>query len=214
MRKLSVRKRGQNFILVGAQDTALWVWTAVSCYYGDDWAPCSSIFDDFPPIFSFFTPYKTPQDKYILCELYRFYVNLEMWSHFYPLKCTVIIKHFLQQASEIGLTNPEASWLFLLTDEANTTDPSVFLPLTGEGNNLAFLFNTSSPMQDTINKRSCLAQTAFNMYAQSLAQVIREEETRYFQSTEDEWSRTKPSSGDRHNKVFNAFKVMNLINLI
>jgi hypothetical protein len=107
------------------------------------------------------------------------------------------------------MASPDASWLFVLTDGANKSDASAFLPSIVEGQNVAFLFNTSDSMinESTPNLLSCMARTVLDTYARSLYGALRAEEERYFQTTEEEWIRSRPSGGDRNNNVFRSFKV-------
>jgi hypothetical protein len=106
------------------------------------------------------------------------------------------------------MASTDASWLFVLTDGANKNDASAFLPSIVEGQNTAFLFNTSGSMvESTPNLLSCTARTVLDTYARSLYGVVRAEEERYLQTTEEEWLRSRPSGGDRNNNVFRSFKV-------
>ena len=103
------------------------------------------------------------------------------------------------------MVDPNSQWLFLITDQM---DPSIFLPTIDDGQNVAFLFNTSST--DVIGDRDnikCVTRTILKLYIDTLHQVIRAEEARYFQTTEDDWSRSKPSANDRNNEVYKGVQV-------
>ena len=65
----------------------------------------------------------------------------------------------------------------------------------------------ASSLQRQKNDLTCYANNVFNIYIRVLHQVIRAEETRYFQMTEDDWKRSKPKPGDRSNKVYKSLKV-------
>lgn len=111
---------------------------------------------------------------------------------------------------EINLVNIDSSWLFLLTDEANESQPSVFLSSIGQGHNAAFLFNTSSTTSSSMSRMeqlSCLARVLFELYSRTLYQVIRAEEERYFKTNEEQWLSSKPSTSDRNNEAFRVFQV-------
>lgn len=100
------------------------------------------------------------------------------------------------------MVNPYSQWLFVITDE---TDPSIFLPTIDDGQNISFLYNTSKATNSSTHVQqnlTCYASTLFDVYVKALHQVIRAEETQYFQTTEDDWSRSKPSAGDRSNEVY------------
>lgn len=88
-------------------------------------------------------------------------------------------------------------------------DPSIFLPTIDDGQNVAFLFNSSSST-GFIGERDiikCVVRTILKLYIDTLHQVIRAEEARYFQTTEDDWSRSKPSASDRSNEVYSGIQV-------
>lgn len=116
------------------------------------------------------------------------------------------------QANDIGMVNPYSQWLFLITD---STDPSIFLPTVDDGQNISFLYNTSNyetsgntnSSSERSNDLQCYTSTILQVYVKALHQVIREEETRYFQTTEDDWSRSKPSAGDRRNSIYQTLQV-------
>lgn len=89
-------------------------------------------------------------------------------------------------------------------------DPSIFLPTVDDGQNVAFLFNASNPVESNEASRDnlrCIIRTVLKLYIDALHQIIRAEETRYFQTTEDDWSRSKPSADDRTNEVYRAVQV-------
>lgn len=109
------------------------------------------------------------------------------------------------------MVNPYSQWLFLVTD---SIDPSIFLPTVEDGQNISFLYNASeagasdsTSSKDEQNDLSCYSYRLLEAYVNALHQVIRSEETRYFQTTEDDWSRSKPSAGDRRNDVFQTLQV-------
>lgn len=111
--------------------------------------------------------------------------------------------------------NPYSQWLFLITD---STDPAIFLPNVDDGQNISFLYNisdfdtsvnTSSPAE-RVNDLQCFTSNLLQVYVKALHQVIREEETHYFQTTEDDWSRSKPSAGDRRNNIYRTLQVLNI----
>ncbi|XP_032780449.2 ionotropic receptor 93a [Daphnia magna] len=113
-------------------------------------------------------------------------------------------------ANDIGMVNPYSQWLFLVTD---SIDPSIFLPTVEDGQNISFLYNASeagasdsTSSKDEQNNLSCYSSRLLEAYVNALHQVIRSEETRYFQTTEDDWSRSKPSAGDRRNDVFQTLQ--------
>lgn len=116
------------------------------------------------------------------------------------------------QATQVGMVNPYAQWLFLITDQ---TDVSIFLPTVDDGQNISFMYNasetetnsSSSSGTQNNNTLTCYTSTLLQTYMQALHQVIRTEETRYFQTTEDDWSRSKPSAGDRANEVYRTIQV-------
>ncbi len=116
------------------------------------------------------------------------------------------------QASDVGLVNPYSRWLFLITD---STDPAIFLPNVDEGQNISFLYNISdvetsvnaSSPSERANDLPCYTSNLLQVYVKALHQVIREEETHYFQTTEDDWNRSKPSAGDRRNNIFQTLQV-------
>lgn len=107
----------------------------------------------------------------------------------------------------MGLVNTDSQWLFLLTDTPNTTDVSAFLPNYAEGQNIAFIFNTSDSSTLSQNNFNCFIKKLFQLYVNTVHATLRSEETRYFQSTEDEWKRSKPSVNDRNNNFVQNFKV-------
>ena len=109
------------------------------------------------------------------------------------------------------MVNPYSQWLFLITGES---DPSIFLPVVDDGENVSFMYNTTGengrPNTTSALARqdiSCYTSVLLDVYIQALHQVLRAEETRYFQTTEDDWSRTKPSAGDRSNEVYKTLNV-------
>lgn len=112
------------------------------------------------------------------------------------------------KATAIGLVDPNSQWLFLITDQ---TDASIFLPTVNDGENVAFLFNTSSTedlAEEQRDNMKCVIRIILKLYIDTLHQVIRAEETRYFQTTEDDWNRSKPSATDRNNEVYRGIKVL------
>lgn len=118
------------------------------------------------------------------------------------------------QAMAAGMVTSKAQWLFLLTDKGGEPDPSVFLSNYEDGQNLAFLFNTSTAEErekqrpdSQENNINCMISSILEIYVEALHQVIRTEETRYYQTTETDWARNKPSPGDRSNEVFRTFQV-------
>ena len=112
------------------------------------------------------------------------------------------------------MTDQNAQWLFLMTDIEGEADPAVFLSTYDDGQNVAFLFNVSTtdgrnkvnPAANE-NSLSCIVSAVIRLYVDALHQAIRAEETRYYQTTETDWVRKKPSAGDRSNEIFRAFKV-------
>ena len=116
------------------------------------------------------------------------------------------------------MVNPYSQWLFLLTD--SQSDTSIFLPTIDDGQNVSFMFNltdsdilnaTASSPQRQSNNLTCYATNLLDTYIKALHQVIRAEEARYFQTTEDDWKRSKPRPGDRSNEVYKTLKVCNYI---
>lgn len=110
------------------------------------------------------------------------------------------------------MVSPYSQWLFLITDQTDT-DPSIFLPTVEDGQNVAFLYNNSDPVTANVtrvgdqNNLKCVTSAMIETYVLALHQVIRAEETRYFQTTEDDWSRSKPSTRDRSNEIYRTLKV-------
>lgn len=112
------------------------------------------------------------------------------------------------------MTDWKAQWLFLLTDTDGLADPSAFSSVYEDGQNLSFMYNTSTveemlkqPENMQENSIYCLAKSLLQVQMAALHQVIRTEETRYFQTTETDWIKAKPSAGGRSNDVFRVFKV-------
>ncbi|EFX89958.1 hypothetical protein DAPPUDRAFT_309629 [Daphnia pulex] len=116
-------------------------------------------------------------------------------------------------ASHVGLVNPYSQWLFLITD---STDPAIFLPNVEDGQNISFLYNISdiettanaNSSSERVNDLPCYTSNLLQVYVKALHQLIREEETHYFQTTEDDWIRSKPSAGDRRNNIFRTLQNM------
>lgn len=115
------------------------------------------------------------------------------------------------------MVNPYSQWLFLLTD--SQSDTSIFLPTIDDGQNVSFMFNISDYDMGNTNSSSkrqpsnltCYANSILDTYITALHQVIRAEETRYFQTTEEDWKRSKPRPGDRSNEVYKTLKVSSLM---
>ena len=121
----------------------------------------------------------------------------------------------MRKAKTAGMTDWKAQWLFILTDIEGKADPSAFASVYEDGQNLSFMYNISTIEEglnepDIMKENSiyCLAKALLEVQMAALHQTIRTEETRYFQTTETDWIKAKPSAGGRSNDVFRVFKVV------
>jgi hypothetical protein len=139
------------------------------------------------------------------------------FKHQYPYSLSEAVLNF--QASDVRLVNPYSQWLVLITD---STDPTIFLPNVEDGQNIYFLYNifdiettaNANSSSERVNDLPCYTSNLLQVYMKALHQVIREEETHYFQTTEDDWNRSKPSAGDRRNNIFRTLQVNRFFHIL
>lgn len=93
-----------------------------------------------------------------------------------------------------------------MTDDPNIADTRIFIPIVNDGQNLAFLFNTSSVTEQKTELWECFLTQLIKLCIESAYEVIKAEETTYFQTfaTEDGYS---PSISNRNNDIFKTLKV-------
>ena len=98
--------------------------------------------------------------------------------------------------------------MFVLTDSPETTDTGTFVPIVVDGQNLAFLFNTSSAAGNKTDLLECLLGDLINLTIKAAYDVIGAEEVEYYQTLASE-DGYKPSINDRNDNIYKKLKVTN-----
>ncbi|KAF2354013.1 Ionotropic glutamate receptor L-glutamate and glycine-binding domain [Trinorchestia longiramus] len=107
-------------------------------------------------------------------------------------------------------------WLFVVTDTNNQQDDmSPYMTTMVDGDNLAFVYNTSqaNPTQPCEEDPLCVVRLAVELYATQFSVVLEEELEIYYKVSEEEWDDLKPTRAQRSEAIVSKIRTSKLMNI-
>nr|QPZ88965.1 ionotropic receptor 1 [Diaphorina citri] len=104
-------------------------------------------------------------------------------------------------AKSLGLVNPINQWLFIVPDTKYNFNVTTFGNLLGEGENVAFAYNSSTATAQCVGGLSCHVEEILRVLVVAIDKSSTEEYELSNQVSEEEWEAIKPSKVERRNSL-------------
>lgn len=104
----------------------------------------------------------------------------------------------METAKDLGMVNTDSKWLYIISDtDAHSGNLSYLAPLIGEGDNLAFIYNSTISNPECKSGYSCHSQEILRSFVLALSRIIREETAVYGKISDEEWETIRPTKQER-----------------
>ncbi|KAJ9582897.1 hypothetical protein L9F63_022758 [Diploptera punctata] len=114
----------------------------------------------------------------------------------------------MEASKSLGLSNPENQWLYLISDmNALGHNMSGIISLLSEGENIAFVYNTTSNDNRCKGGLYCHIEELLSNFIVSLDKILKDEIEVMEQVSSEEWEFIRPSKNKRRNDIL---QLMNL----
>uniref|UniRef100_T1HWR6 Uncharacterized protein n=1 Tax=Rhodnius prolixus TaxID=13249 RepID=T1HWR6_RHOPR len=134
--------------------------------------------------------------------------SLEINRNFLILAEVDIIPVVYESAKSVGLVDPTSKWLFIgmKTDFSNHNNINKFIHIVGDGENVAFIYNSTDDTGLCLNNLLCHAEELVGNLAVALDYSIEEEIRLSEQVSDEEWEVIKPTKQERREAILNFMK--------
>ncbi|CAH1154998.1 unnamed protein product [Phaedon cochleariae] len=124
----------------------------------------------------------------------------------------VIASHYLvgsimEYAKSSNLVDTINQWLYVIADTENATrEMEVFHKYLGEGDNVAFIYNTTVTSENCVGGRKCQVEEVLKAFCTALDEAIQDEYDTASQIAEEEWEAIRPNKVERRDFLLNKVK--------
>ncbi|XP_023313506.1 ionotropic receptor 93a [Trichogramma pretiosum] len=126
----------------------------------------------------------------------------ELGSCFMVIVSVDMIEAVLRVARQLRMVNPESQWLYVVTDASGReAKVSSFVDLLAEGDNVAFVHNTTQMSRDCNMGLTCHLSELVRALALSLEQSLHAELELYERVTEEEFEVVRLSKAERQREI-------------
>ncbi|CAB0040639.1 unnamed protein product [Trichogramma brassicae] len=126
----------------------------------------------------------------------------ELGSCFMVIVSVDMIEAVLRVARQLRMVNPESQWLYVVTDASGReAKVSSFVDLLAEGDNVAFVHNTTQMSRDCNTGLTCHLSELVRALALSLEQSLHAELELYERVTEEEFEVVRLSKAERQREI-------------
>lgn len=128
-------------------------------------------------------------------------------TNFLVIVNRAMLETIMETAKDLGMVHTDSKWLYIVsdTDEQNGNLSSL-ASLIGEGENVAFIYNSTVSSSECRSGYSCHAQELLRGFVLALSRIIREETAVYGQISDEEWETIRPSKQER---IISFLNIMN-----
>lgn len=119
-------------------------------------------------------------------------------TNFLVIVNRILLETVMETAKDLGMVNTDSRWLYIISDTDEKSDNLTALAdLIGEGDNVAFVYNSTINLPSCVSGYSCHAQEVLRSFVLALSRIIREETAVYGQISDEEWETIRPSKTER-----------------
>lgn len=113
----------------------------------------------------------------------------------------------METAKDLDMVNTESMWLYIVSDTTPKENLTSLIPLISEGENVAFIYNTTIDAPECRSGYSCHAQELLRSFVLALSRIIREETAVYGKISDEEWETIRPVKQER---IISFLNIMNI----
>ncbi|PSN38342.1 Ionotropic receptor 93a [Blattella germanica] len=119
-----------------------------------------------------------------------------------------IVGILMKASKSVGLSNPENQWLYLISDlSALSHNMSGIISLLTEGENIAFVYNTTSTDKNCKGGVYCHAEELLKSFIIALDRTLVDEIEMMEQVSVEEWEYIRPSKSKRRSDILHLMQV-------
>nr|CAI5831318.1 unnamed protein product [Callosobruchus analis] len=111
-----------------------------------------------------------------------------------------LISTMMELTKSLNLVNTETQWLYVVSDtNARFHDMTTFRNMLREGENVAFVYNTSHAGEECLDGRKCHIEELIMSFSKALFDAVKDEFEIASQVSEEEWEAIRPTKVERRN---------------
>nr|CAH7714859.1 unnamed protein product [Callosobruchus chinensis] len=111
-----------------------------------------------------------------------------------------LISTMMDLTKSLNLVNTETQWLYVISDtNVKFHDMAMFRKMLREGDNVAFVYNTSHAGDECLDGRKCHVEELIMSFSKALSDAVKDEFEIASQVSEEEWEAIRPTKVERRN---------------
>lgn len=129
-------------------------------------------------------------------------------TNFLVIVNRILLETVMETSKDLGMVNTDSRWLYIVSDTDEKSDNLTALAdLIGEGENVAFIYNSTIKAPSCAYGYSCHANELLRSFVLALSRIIREETAIYGQISDEEWETIRPSKIERIQTFLKIMKI-------
>ncbi|XP_018576793.1 ionotropic receptor 93a isoform X2 [Anoplophora glabripennis] len=145
--------------------------------------------------------------KYHLNEIMSTIRTKTVGGNFLVIVSHQLVETIMEYAKSLNLVDIKNQWLYIICDSIyNNSDITSYKRLLREGDNVAFVYNTSITSENCRVGKKCHSEEVLEGFMKALDEAIQDEYDIASQVSDEEWEAIRPTKLERRNYLLDRIK--------